>query len=57
MVVQDINRKKGVKKVVLWGRSMGACTGIIYAAKYGYNGSVVGMVLDSPFMDLRLLVK
>jgi pimeloyl-ACP methyl ester carboxylesterase len=41
--------------MVLWGRSMGACTALMYAHKYPNN--VTAMVLDSPFKDLRKLVK
>lgn len=56
-VVEDVMRKKGIRKVVLWGRSMGACTAVFYVHRYGADGHVCAMVLDSPFMDLRILVK
>lgn len=41
--------------MILWGRSMGACTALMYAHKYPQN--VIAMILDSPFKDLRKLVK
>lgn len=43
-----------VSTLALWGRSMGAVTALMYAEK---DLSVAGMVLDSPFSDLKLLVK
>lgn len=41
--------------MVLWGRSMGACTALMYAHKYHNN--VSAMILDSPFQNLRSLVR
>lgn len=60
-VCAHMQATKGVNKVVLWGRSMGACTAIMYASKNGgicrKRSNVVGMILDSPFKNLRKLVK
>ena len=36
-----------------WGRSMGAVTSLMYVAK---DPTIAGMVLDSPFSSLKLLV-
>lgn len=47
--------KKSINQLLLWGRSMGACTALIYANKFPQN--VLAMVLDSPYKDLRKLVK
>ena len=44
-----------VKRVILWGRSMGACTALIYANRQPER--VEGLILDSPFKDLRKLIK
>lgn len=52
---QDMKYKKDIEHMVLWGRSMGACTALMYA--YFYSKHVVAMILDSPFKDLRKLVK
>lgn len=38
---------------MLWGRSMGAATAILYAAKYQ---DIDGLILDSPFSDLEQLI-
>lgn len=38
----------------LWGRSMGAVTAIMYGDK---DPSIAGMVLDSPFSSLKVLVE
>lgn len=72
-MLQHIARNKGVKYVILWGRSMGACTALMYVYNYHHykfnlsnskyanvlykNPQVIGMILDSPFNDLRQLVK
>ena len=37
----------------MWGRSMGAVTGLLYAAKYG---GIHSLVLDSPFADLERVI-
>ncbi len=44
-----------VNKIILWGRSMGACTALMYANR---NPSTVsGLILGSPFKDLKKLIK
>jgi len=43
-----------VSSIGLWGRSMGAVTALMYAEK---DLSIGGMVIDSPYSDLKLLVK
>lgn len=44
----------GIKKFVLWGRSMGAAC-VFYSIPY--NPEIVGAVADSPFASLPILVK
>lgn len=39
---------------MLWGRSMGAVTAILFAAKYR---RVQALVLDSPFSDLTKVIQ
>ena len=41
--------------MALWGRSMGACTALIYCSEHPETVSC--MILDSPFKDLRKLIK
>jgi alpha-beta hydrolase superfamily lysophospholipase len=42
---------------MLWGRSMGAVTAILYTAKFQCNSDkVIALVLDSPFADLWKLM-
>jgi alpha-beta hydrolase superfamily lysophospholipase len=43
-----------VGPIGLWGRSMGAVTALMYSER---DLSISGMVLDSPFSDLKVLVK
>lgn len=43
----------GVREVILWGRSMGASTALLYAAKYP---GVKAVIADNAFADLELLV-
>lgn len=43
---------------MLWGRSMGAVTAILYTAKFHHhNDKVLGLVLDSPFSDLQKVIE
>nr|CCC90908.1 unnamed protein product [Trypanosoma congolense IL3000] len=53
-VVDYLGSQKDVKGIGLWGRSMGAVTSIMYAAK---DSSIKCIVCDSPFSTLRLLVR
>ena len=52
---KEISYRFGVERMVLWGRSMGACTALIYASQYPQTVSC--LILDSPFKDLRKLIK
>lgn len=55
IVVEYLRKLKSrVSTIGLWGRSMGAVAALMYAEK---DLSIGGMVLDSPFSDLKLLVK
>jgi len=53
IIIDHIKTKFGVEQVVLWGRSMGAVTAILFCAFY--HGIVQGIVLDSPFSSLEKL--
>lgn len=48
-VMEHLRSTGSVSRVGIWGRSMGAATAIMYAAK---DPSVAGIVLDSPFAKL-----
>jgi fermentation-respiration switch protein FrsA (DUF1100 family) len=46
----------GAGKIVLWGRSMGAVTALLYAAKSGSTMEAIsGIIVDSPFSSFRQL--
>lgn len=53
--------KTGVKfeppEVVLWGRSMGATTALLYAALPGTYSNIKGLILDSAFRSVRGIVE
>jgi hypothetical protein len=51
-VIEYLTRVREFTHFGLWGRSMGAVTTLRYAAKYG---TIVGLVSDSPFSNLRKL--
>ncbi|KAH9580106.1 Xaa-Pro dipeptidyl-peptidase-like domain [Trypanosoma melophagium] len=53
-VVEYLAGQPDVDGIGLWGRSMGAVTAIMYAAK---DTSIKCIVCDSPFSTLRLLIK
>ena len=50
-VIEYLHSHYGGRPIMIWGRSMGAVTGILYAAKQ----QVQGLVLDSPFSDFTEL--
>lgn len=53
--VVDFLRASGkVSTIGLWGRSMGAVTSLMHADR---DPSIAGIVLDSPFSDLRVLAE
>ena len=49
-VVREARDRYGVKDVILWGRSMGAATALLYTAKYQ---GVKAIVSDNCFSDLE----
>lgn len=52
VVVQNLRDSGTVTCIGLWGRSMGAATALLHVDR---DPSIAGVVLDSPFSDLRLL--
>ncbi|XP_059658610.1 uncharacterized protein LOC132304907 isoform X2 [Cornus florida] len=49
VVVSYLRSNEQISRVGLWGRSMGAVTGLLYGAE---DPSIAGMVLDSAFSNL-----
>lgn len=49
-IINHIDKYYGPREYILWGRSMGAVTSILFAAKY--QRKVRAIVADSPFGDL-----
>jgi pimeloyl-ACP methyl ester carboxylesterase len=54
VIVNYLREHRKVSTIGLWGRSMGAATALLHANR---DPSIAGMVLDSPFSDLRQLVQ
>ena len=52
-VVEYLKSTETVSSIGLWGRSMGSVTALLYAEK---DPSLSGLVLDSPFTNLRVLI-
>mmetsp|Transcript_59677 Transcript_59677/g.129244 ORF Transcript_59677/g.129244 Transcript_59677/m.129244 type:complete len:385 (-) Transcript_59677:90-1244(-) len=52
VVVNYLRESNRVTCIGLWGRSMGAATALLHADR---DPSIAGLVLDSPFSDLRVL--
>ena len=52
-VVNFLRKSNKVSTIGLWGRSMGAVTALMYGSK---DLSIAGLVLDSPFSSLKLLI-
>lgn len=55
VVVDHLMRNYGLKRFILWGRSMGAVAALLYAA--GNMPHIKFMVLDSPFSDVEQMVR
>lgn len=53
IVVEHIRKHRRVSTIGLWGRSMGAVTALMYGDR---DPSIGGMILDSPFSNMKLLV-
>ena len=53
-VVNFLRKSNKVSSIGLWGRSMGAVTALMYGSK---DLSIAGLVLDSPFCSLRVLIE
>jgi hypothetical protein len=52
VVVDFLRKSDTVSTIGLWGRSMGAVTALLHVDR---DPSIAGMVIDSPFMKLRML--
>ncbi len=55
VIIDEMKLKYGHRRFVIWGRSMGAVTAIIYASECPEDLDF--LVLDSPFADLEELLK
>ena len=53
-VIDFLEKIPGVGKIGIWGRSMGAATGMLYAHR---DKRIRAMCLDSPFADFERLAK
>jgi triacylglycerol esterase/lipase EstA (alpha/beta hydrolase family) len=57
----NVLRKKGIDKINLWGRSMGAATILYFLKVYGEKEYIKNMVrftvLDSPFCSFEQIAK
>lgn len=53
MIVEYLRKERKVSTIGLWGRSMGAVTALLHGDR---DPSIAGMVLDSPFSDMKVLV-
>lgn len=53
IIVEYLRKEKKISTIGLWGRSMGAVTALLHADR---DPGIAGIVLDSPFSDLKVLV-
>jgi alpha-beta hydrolase superfamily lysophospholipase len=53
LIVEHMRSERRVSTIGLWGRSMGAVTALLHADR---DPSIAGIVLDSPFSDMKTLV-
>ena len=53
LIVEHLRSHRRVSTIGLWGRSMGAVTSLLHADR---DPSIAGIVCDSPFSDLKVLI-
>lgn len=53
IIVEYLRKERRVSTIGLWGRSMGSVTALLHGDR---DPSIGGMVLDSPFSDMKKLV-
>ncbi len=53
-VIEHIRHRPQITSIALWGRSMGAVTGLLYMRKCPH---VCAAVFDSPFKSLKSLIE
>ena len=53
-VIKHLIAKHSFKQFVLWGRSMGAISALLYLYKY-QSTNILGAVYDSPYADLKTI--
>ena len=53
LIVEYLRKERRVSTIGLWGRSMGAVTSLLHGDR---DPSIGGMVLDSPFSNMKTLV-
>lgn len=54
LVISHLREEGRTTTIALWGRSMGAATSLLHGER---DPSIAGMILDSPFSDLRELAE
>jgi len=54
VIVNYLRHERKVNTIGLWGRSMGAATALLHSNR---DPSIAGLILDSAFSDLQLLVQ
>ena len=54
IVISHLREEGRTSTIALWGRSMGAATSLLHGER---DPSIAGMILDSPFSDLRALAE
>lgn len=54
-MLQEVRKHIKVRRVILWGRSMGSLCAIMFADMYSYE--VKALILDSPFRFLSGVIE
>lgn len=50
-------KARGCERFALWGRSMGATSALLYAARFGASAGLSALILDCPFSTFGQLVE
>jgi pimeloyl-ACP methyl ester carboxylesterase len=57
IVINHLKRTYNIRKIVLWGRSMGAVSSLLYAEDPNNCRLISGLILDSPFSAFNQMVE
>ncbi len=56
IVIDYVRKNHPIDKIILWGRSMGAVTALLYSEDKINRSLISGLILDSPFSSFKKMI-